>query len=445
MDFSRFDRLWNWYKHDEAFEVNPRDSNAGIGNSVEHGSTLIIAVAAILIMAAVFAAVLSSEFLALTAVFGSAFILGPLAVDQSRRKNRAFRELRRAISLHETERSVLMHERMEIATRSADLQAKSEKVEKQYQTLRGLVKERSPRKALPDNPDSGKPEELERALEESMTRLRDREAAEEALRRRVSELENARSRAEQELARLMSTSHTRLMTEREVAEAEASIEKARKEARELLTEAEEEARVRAGLLLAQAEEEAQNQARELVAQAEEEALNHAREFVEQTEAEARLHASDLLAQAEEEAGRLSARAKAELETIESQVKLHELADQGDGGKLLREARIQARGLVRSAEEEAERLVAQGKVEFDSILREIQAKEDVEKELYERIQLLEARRLEAEQALHGHGPGSDLARPEAQTAASTPRERSGPAEALRSSFGDFFRRRTRDSS
>ena len=73
------------------------------------------------------------------------------------------------------------------------------------------------------------------------------------------------------------------------------------------------------------------------------------------------------------------------------------------------------------------------------------KEETEKELYERIQLLEARRLEAEQGLHGHGPGSDLARPEAQTAASTPRERSGPAEALRSSFGDFFRRRTRDSS
>jgi len=181
-----------------------------------------------------------------------------------------------------------------------------------------------------------------------------------------------------------------------------------------------------------------------VAQAEEDALSQARELVEQTEAEARLHASDLLAQAEEEAGRLAARAKAELETIQSQVKLHELADQGDEGKLLREARIQARGLVRSAEEEAERLAAQG-VEFDSILREIQAKEEMEKELYERIQLLEARKLEAEQALHGHGPGNDLARPEAQTAASTPRERSGPAEALRSSVGEFFRRRTRDSS
>ena len=414
MDFSRFDRLWNWYRHDEAFEVNPHDSNAGIGNFVEHGTTLIIAVAAILIMAAVFAAVLSSELLALTAVFGGAFILGPLAVDQSRRKNRAFRELRRAIDLHETERSVLMHERMEIATRSGELQAKSEKVEKQYQTLRGLVNERSPRKALPDDPDPGERDKLERALEESTKQLRNREAAEEALKRRVSELENARSRAEQELARLMSTSHTRLMTEREVAEAEASIEKAR------------------------------NKARELLAQAEEDALSQAREFVEQTEAEARLHASDLLAQAEEEAGRLAARAKAELETIQSQVKLHDLADQGDEGKLLREARIQARGLVRSAEEEAERLAAQG-VEFDSILREIQAKEEMEKELYERIQLLEARKLEAEQALHGRGPGNDLARPEAQTAASTPRERSGPAEALRSSVGEFFRRRTRDSS
>jgi len=442
MDFSRFGQLWAWYTDDGAFEVNPHDPDSRNRGAVEHGTALVVAVTAIVFLAAIAAAIFSSELLALSAVFGSAFLLGPIAVDQTRRKNRTFDELREAIKDRESERNELERERKELAIRSEELQVRAEKVEKQYQTLRGMVNERSPGQTPSGGPDSRERDKLEPALEAALVDLRDREAAEQKLKNRVKELETARGRAEQELARLMATSHTRHMTEREVAEAEASIQKSQRQAREILAEAEAEAQARAKEILAQAEENAQQQASELVAQAEEDALGQAREFVEQTEAEARAHANDLVAQAEDEAGQIAARARAELESIQSQVKLHELAEQGDTGRLMREARIQARELVKRAEEEAERLIAQGKVEFESILLEIQAQERVEKDLYQRIQVLEARQLEAERAARPNGSSNSPMRPEPEFASAAIREHPGPARAIRSSFGGFLRRRSR---
>jgi hypothetical protein len=412
MDFSRFGHLWAWYTDDSAFEVNPHDPDSRNRAAFERGTALVIAVTAIVFLAAVGAAVFSSELLALAAVFGSAFLLGPIAVDQTRRKNRTFLELREAIEDRESERIELERERKELANRSEELQVRAEKVERQYQTLRGMVNERSPGQTPPGGPDSRERDKLEHALGAALSELRDREATERTLTKRVKELETARGRAEQELARLMSTSHARHMTEREVAEAEASIQKSQRQAREILVEAEDQARVRANELLAQAE------------------------------AEARLHANDLVAQAEEEAGQIAARARAELESIQAQSKLHELAEQGDTGRLMREARIQARELVTRAEEEAERLIAQGKVEFESILLEIQAQERVEKDLYHRIQALEARRLEAERAARSNGSSSSPVLPQPEFAPAAFRERPGPARAIRSSFGGFLRRRSR---
>ena len=430
MDFSRFGQMWAWYTDEGAFEVNPHDPDSRSRTAFEHGTALVIAVTAIVLLAAIAAAVFSSELLALTAVFGSAFLLGPIAVDQTRRKNRCFSELHRAINDRESERIALEREREEFAIRSEELQVRAEKVERQYQTLRGMVNERSPAQAPPHGLDSRERDKLEHALEVALVDLRDREAAEQKLKQRVRELEAARGRAEQELARLMATSHTRHMTEREVAEAEASIQKSQRQAREILAEA---------------EERAQQQASELVAQAEEDALSQAREFVEQTEAEARLHASDLVAQAEDEAAQITARARTELESIQSQVKLHELAEQGDTRRSMREARIQARELVKRAEEEAERLIAQGKVEFEAVLLEIQAQERVEKDLYRRIQALEARKLEAEQAVRAKGSSDIPVLPEPEVAPAAFRDYPGPARAMRNSLGGFLRRRSRVGS
>ena len=442
MVFSRFGRLWAWYRHDEAFEVKPLDPNARGSGFVEHGTALVLAVAVFLILLALVSAVLSSEFLAVSAVLGSAFLLGPLAVDQTRRKHQAFLQLREAIHDRDAERAELERERAELAVGSEELQARAAKVEKQYQTLSGLINERSPRLASDDESDSKEHDKVEHALEAALSDLRDREAAEEALQKRVKELEAARGRAEQELARLMATSHARHMTERDVAEAEASIQQSRREAREILAKAENESQLKANEILELAEESVRTRTSELVAKAEEEALKQAREFVEQTEAEARLHADDLVAQAEDEAAQITARARTDLESIQSQVKLHELAEQGDTARLMREARIQAREVVKRAEEQAERLATQGRVEFDSILLEIQAQEKVEKNLYQRIQVLEARKLQAEQTASGSGSGSVQVRPEPEPAAPAYRELPGPARALRNSLGDFLRRRSR---
>ena len=442
MDFSRLSRLWAWYTDDGAFEVNQHDPGARDRGLIEHGTALVLAAAALVVLVAVISAGFSSELLALTAAFGSALLLGPIAVDQTLRRNRTVLELRETISNRESERVGLEREREDLAIRSEELQARAEKVEKQYQTLRGMVNERSRGQTLPRGPDSRERDKLQHALEAALADLRDRETAEWALQKRVKELETARGRAEQELARLMATSHARHMTERDVAEAEASIQKAQRQAREILATAEEEAQVRANEILALAEENARMQASELVAQAEEEALIQAREFVTQTDAEARLHADDLVAQAEDEAAQITARARAELESIQSQAKLHELAEEGDAGTLMREARIQARKLVKRAEEEAERLATQGKVEFDSILLEIQAQERVEKDLHERIQRLEARSLEAERAARPNGSSSGPVRPEPEPAAPAYRELPGPTRAKRNSLGEFLRRRSR---
>ena len=445
MDFSRLGQMWAWYTDEGAFEVNPHDPDSRSRTAFEHGTALVMAVTAIVLLAAIAAAVFSSELLALTAVFGSAFLLGPIAVDQTRRKNRCFSELHRAINDRESERIALEREREEFAIRSEELQVRAEKVEMQYLTLRSMVNAPSPGQKPPRGLDSRERDKLEHALEAAPVDLRDREAAEQKLKKRVKDLEAARGRAEQELARLMATSHTRHMTEREVAEAEASIQKSQRQAREILAEAEAEAQARAKEVLAQAEEKAQQQASELVAQAEEDALSQAREFVEQTEAEARLHASDLVAQAEDEAAQITARARTELESIQSQVKLHELAEQGDTGRLMREARIQARELVKRGEEEAERLIAQGKVEFESVLLEIQAQERVEKDLYRRIQALEARKLEAEQVVRANLSSDSPVLPEPEFAPAAFRDYPGPARAMRNSLGGFLRRRSRVGS
>lgn len=141
MDFSRFGRYWAWYRQDGAFEVDPGDPVAGDRGLVEHGTALVLATAALLVLAALLAAILSSEYLAISAVFGGAFLLGPLAVDQTLRKNRTFRRLRQAIGDRDSERAELERERGELAIRSEELQAKADKVEKQYQTLRGMVGE----------------------------------------------------------------------------------------------------------------------------------------------------------------------------------------------------------------------------------------------------------------------------------------------------------------
>jgi len=428
MDDTHVGRLWNWYLQTEEFDASPLSREAGIWTSIERGTALVIGVSAFLIVAAVAAAVFSFEFLALSAAFGGALVLGPLAIDQSRRKSRAIQELRSAIGENESNQADLVRERMEIEARAQEVKAKADKVEKQYQILTGLVVERSPAQARTDDPYFEEREELQRSLESALAELRSRERAESTLTARVAELETARNRAEQELSRLMGESHTQLMTEREVAAAERGIEEARQQACEILEQAEEEARIRAAELQAQAEENVRAQTVELVKQAEEEALAQARDFVEQAEEEAqsqaggllqqaereartqtrellrqarkeaRAQSRELLRQAEEEATRIVARGELELETFRSKVDQGELVAEGAGDELLREALIEANELVERAGEKADRLAAQGKVEFESILREIQQQELVEKELYERIQALEARQEEAESSL-----------------------------------------------
>ena len=436
-----FDRLWGRTTRDEAFHATPRDATAADGGSSEREALRVLVVAGILIIVGLTAVVFGSRMLALISAFGGACLLGPLAILHERKNHRASRELLSAIRECEVERREVEYGRVELEQQTAALETRAAKVEEQYQVLCGLTAERSSQRSPPDGVEVVDPnrEELESALEAAQTELRRREEDEKALADRVSELNTARSRAEQELARLMGESHTQLMTEREVTAAERRIEAARIEACEILEQAEEDGRTRAGAVLEQAAEQARFQARELVKQAEEEALAQAREFVEQMEdeaqtrvreiliqaeegartqsrellrqarIEARTQARELLHQAEEEASRIAARGESELESFRSKVELRELAEKGIEEEPLREARSQARKLVERAGEKADRLAAQGKAEFESILREIQQQEQVEKELYKRIQTLEARKSEAELALLRNGSVSDRSR------------------------------------
>ncbi len=469
MDFSRLDQLWRWYTQDDAFVVDPRDPSSGAWDSMERGTVVVIAVAFLVIVFATAAFVLSSEFLALSAAFLGGCVLAPLSFDQSRRKSRAVQRLRSAILGREAERASLEHDRKQLASLTEDVQAKAAKVEKQYQTLSSLAGDRSPAGRRPEDADRKERDGIERELQEAIKRLRSSEHAESVLANRVREVETARKRAEAELSRLMSESHAQLMTERDVAAAERRIEEARKEAREILEQAEEDARIRSLVLLEQAQQEALSKARERARQAEDEALAQARDFVEQmkqeardqaleiveqAEEEARTEARDILEKAEEEArtrvrkllelaeeeaARIAARGRSQLDTQRSEAERQELPEEGFAEELIRNARIRARELVERAEEEADRLAAQGKAEFESILREIQQKEQVEKDLYERILALEAQHSEAELAPQQADPMPvEPASPER-----VPWEDSsaGSSGAIRKTLGSLLRRRT----
>lgn len=437
-DYLGFDRLWGRITRNEVFQATPRDATAADGVSAEREALRVLVVAGLLIIVGLAAVVFGSRILALIAAFGGACLLGPLAILHERKNHRAFRELLSATRECQAERREVADGRVELDRQTAALETRAEKVEEQYQILCGLAAERSPQLSWPDGVDVVDPqrEELESALEAALTELRRREDDEKVLADRVSELSTARSRAEQELARLMGESHTQLMTEREVAAAERRIEEARIEACGILEQAEENGKIRAGEVLEQAEKEARSQTRELVKQAEEEALVQAREFVEQMEEEAqarareiliqaeegaqtqsrellrqarkeaRTQSRELLYQAEEEASRITARGELELESFRSKVEQRGLAEEGMEEELLREARSEARELVERAGEKADRLAAQGKAEFESILLEIQQQELVEKDLYERIQTLEARKSETELSLLRNGSSSD---------------------------------------
>ena len=80
-----------------------------------------------------------------------------------------------------------------------------------------------------------------------------------------------------------------------------------------------------------------------------------------------------------------------------------------------------------------------------VLLEIQAQERVEKDLYQRIQALEARKLEAEQAVRANGSSDSPVIPEPGLAPTAFREHPGPARAMRNSLEGFLRRRSRVGS
>jgi DNA repair exonuclease SbcCD ATPase subunit len=297
---------------------------------------------------------LESALLSQVAALLSTFLLLPLALAATIRSYRGARHVLNGAAELDARREELEAEHEEIAARTAEIENRAARVEKQYQILCGLVNERSA---------AGRPEELEdpdaegtrEALEEALEELRRREASERLLADRIRELESARRRAEQELARLMSESRERLRMEREVSETarERKLARATEDAAESL-------KVRSA---------ATTEAEELL-----------------LEAQARAQA--LLEEAEAEAAQLAAQGREEFESALRELKIREDEEVEKGGQIIADARIRAAELVTRAEEQAAELVALGEAEFEALLQQISEHEQRERELYERIRRLE---------------------------------------------------------
>jgi DNA repair exonuclease SbcCD ATPase subunit len=298
--------------------------------------------------------IFNSVLLAQVSALLAAFLLLPLALTATVRSYRGARHVLTGAAELDARREELEAKHEGIAARTAEIENRAARVEKQYQILCGLVNERSA---------TGRPEELEdrdaegtrEALEEALEKLRQREASERLLADRIRELESARRRAEQELARLMSDSRERLRREREVS----GTARERKLAR-ATEDAEESLRVRSA---------AATEAEELLLEAQD-------------------RAQALLEEAEAEAAQLAAQGREEFESALRELKIREDEELEKGGQIIADARIRAAELVTRAEKQAEELVALGEAEFEALLQQISEHEQRERELYERIHRLE---------------------------------------------------------
>jgi hypothetical protein len=104
--------------------------------------------------------------------------------------------------------------------------------------------------------------------------------------------------------------------------------------------------------------------------------------------EARGRAQALLEEAEEQAARLAAQGREEFESALRELKIREDEEIEKGGQILADARIRAAELVTRAREQAAELVALGEAEFEALLEQISKHEHRERELYERVRRLE---------------------------------------------------------
>ncbi len=318
-------------------------------------TAVLLGTVGVLVLGSTIAAfMLDSVLFARAAALLSVFLLIPLALTAAVRSYRGARHVLDRASELDSRREELEAEHEEIAARTAEIEERAARVEKQYQILCGLVNERSAAGQSDEvvDPDA---EGVREALQEALEELRKREASERLLADRIRELESARRRAEQELARLMSESRERLRLEREVSETarERKLARATEDATESL-------KVRSA---------AATEAEELL-----------------LEAQARAQA--LLEEAEAEAAQLAAQGREEFESALRELKLREDEELEKGGQILADARIRAEELVTRAEEQAAELVALGEAEFEALLQQISEHEKRERELFERIHRLE---------------------------------------------------------
>jgi uncharacterized membrane protein YqjE len=281
-------------------------------------------------------------------------VLVPSAIFESARNRRRAAAFAAASREIESGRQELEDRRKQLASEAAAIEKRADNVERQYQILTGLVNEKKSKRATSETvvQEPGLIE-MQQELDAALKELRKRQEAERLLTMKVTELQSARNRAEQELSRLMAESHKRLTVERE----SARTVKARK-----LERAAEEVAERRSV--------AEKQAGELLA-------------------EARAQAQALLAEAEEEAERLSEQGREEFESALRELRLREEEEAEQAGVILADARAKAEQIVREAEETAESLVAQGEAEFESILGQISEYEARERELYEKLRQLDS--------------------------------------------------------
>lgn len=325
---------------------------------------------------------LDSLILAQVSALLAAFLLLPLALTSTVRSYRGARHVLTGAAELDARREELEAEHEEIAARTAEIENRAARVEKQYQILCGLVNERSAA-GRPEELEDRDPEGTREALEEALAELRQREASERLLADRIRELESARRRAEQELARLMSESRERLRREREVS----GSARERKLAR-ATEDAEESLKVRSA---------ASTEAEELLL-------------------EAQARAQVLLEEAEAEAAQLAAQGREEFESALRELKIREDEELEKGGQIIADARIRAAELVSRAEEQAAELVELGEAEFEALLQQISEHEQRERELYERVMKLEVAgsepfedQLETTKPISGHEQPLPLSR------------------------------------
>jgi len=280
-------------------------------------------------------------------------ILVPAAILESARNRRRAAAIVAASQEIESGRGELEDRRKQLASEAAAIEKRADSVERQYQILTGLVNEKKSKHATLETVQEPGLVEMQQELDAALEELRKRQDAERLLTLKVTELQSARNRAEQELSRLMAESHKRLTVERQ----SARTVKARK-----LERAAEEVAERRSV--------AEKQAEELLA-------------------EARAQAQALLAEAEEEAGRLSEQGREEFESALRELRLREDEETEQAGQILADARAKADQIIREAEARAEDLVAQGEAEFESILGQISEYEARERELFQKARQFES--------------------------------------------------------